>query len=787
MVTRSVKSGLVAGASLSVLAASMLIGSETVWAQTPPGSTVLPPASVDAPKQRPAARAKSRSTTPRTAAARQRTTPAPAPATAATPQQASVRPGFAPVAGYVATQSTTGTKTDTPILENPQSVSVVGREQMEQQGPTTVAESLRYTAGVLAGSRPGNRFDDVFIRGFGGFGFTAGYVQFLDGLKMQRGVSYAIPSVDPYGLERVEVIKGPASVLYGQTNPGGLVNMVSKRPTDKTFREIEFQFGNYERMQAAFDMGGALDKDGQLLYRITGLGLNSATSVDYTDQQRIYFAPAFTWRPTVDTTITFLNHYQYDPKSFQPNYLPAQGLMPGVPGVPSNKYGRLPTSFYIGDPQHDSYKREWMSSGYELEHRASDIWTLRQNLRLTHLTSEFYAIPANPGYASTLDPIAIQRAKTSVDENFNGAVVDNQAQAKFNTGWVNHTMLFGIDYQYTDANRLLGQARNVPAGNVPNLNVLNPIYYQNIQRAPFQTDQNVKSSQLGVYVQDQMKLDRLTVSLAGRQDRSEIKFNTLTLSNFSNIEVNQNDNAFTYRAGAIYNFDFGLAPYVNYATSFEPAPYLAAGNKPLAPMTGRQYEFGLKYQPMGLDALFTVAYFDITQQNVINGDPANAGFYVQTGEVSSRGFEFEAKASLSKSLNVIGSVTLLDAKVTADKLPVNVGKRPFAVPNQMASGWADYTFRYGALAGFGTGAGVRYIGDSAGDPANTFFVRPVTLADAAVHYDFGYLSPQLKGVTARVNVNNLLDKIYVASCFTLANGCFWGARRTVVGTVKYSF
>ena len=690
--------------------------------------------------------------------------------------------GTSPLGGYVAQQSATGTKTDTPIIENPQSVSVVGRPQIEQQGSQTVADSLRYTAGVLAGSRPGNRFDDVFIRGFGGFGFTAGYVQFLDGLKMQRGVSYAVPNIDAYGLERVEVIKGPASVLYGQSNPGGLVNMVSKRPTERPFGEVQFQAGNYSRMQAAFDIGGPLDKDGRLLYRLTGLGLDSATPVDFTNQQRVFIAPALTWRPTEDTTITFLNHYQNDPKSYQPNYLPAQGLLPGQPGVPSNRYGRLSTSFYVGDPSHDSYKREWVSSGYELEHRFSEVWTVRQNLRYQHLTSEFYAIPANPGYANSADPNAIRRAKTSVDEAFDGIVVDNQAEAKFNTGIINHKVLFGIDYQYSDARRLLGQARNVP-----NLSTLNPVYYQNIPRAAFQTDQTQESSQFGVYIQDQMKIDRLVLSLAGRHDTSQIQFNTLTLANNARSIVNQDDRQFTYRAGALYLFDSGLAPYANYATSFEPAPYLAAGDTPLLPMTGRQYEFGVKYQPPGHDALITASYFDIRQQNVVNADPSNIGYYVQTGEVSSRGFELEVKASLSKSLNLVGSYTYIDAEVTADRLPVNVGKRPFSVPENMASLWADYTFRGGPLGGLGLGGGVRYIGNTAGDPANTFFVPSVTLFDAAIHYDFGYLRPELEGWSARINANNLFDKEYVAACYTLSNGCFWGTRRTVVGTLKYTW
>ena len=238
-------------AMAGLLGGLVLLPNGVVLAQTAPraeGSTSLPAVEVNPPQSR-ANRANPPSRTQRAAGPRQGVT-APARNTAqATPtpnNTAGTRErALGPVDGYVAKRSTTGSKTDTAILENPQSISVVGREQLEQQGSTTVAESLRYTAGVLAGSRPGNRFDDIFIRGFGGFGFTAGYIQFLDGLKMQRGISYAVPNIDPYGLDRIEVIKGPASVLYGQTNPGGLVNMVSRRPKEKAFGEVELQVGNY--------------------------------------------------------------------------------------------------------------------------------------------------------------------------------------------------------------------------------------------------------------------------------------------------------------------------------------------------------------------------------------------------------------------------------------------------------------------------------------------------------------------------------------------------------------
>jgi len=787
-------------AALTASAAALMVTGEAL-AQSPPdpapppGQSSTPPAAAPtlppidvspAPSKAPVKPApkSARKAAPSVARKAAPRTKAPAPLPKAAPAIVQETPSrtetaTSPLSGFVANRSATGTKTDTPLLENPQSVSVVGRPQIEQQGSQTVAESLRYTAGVLAGSRPGNRFDDIFIRGFGGFGFTAGYIQFLDGLKMQRGVSYAVPAIDAYGLERVEVIKGPASVLYGQGNPGGLVNMVSKRPTEETFHEIEILFGNYDRAQLGVDMGGALDRDGRVLYRLTALGLDSSTSVDFTDQQRIFIAPALTWRLSGDTKITFLNHYQNDPKSFQPNYLPAQGLLPGRPGVPANPYGKLPTSFYVGDPAHDSYTREWYSTGYEFEHRHSSIWTFRQNLRYQHLDSEFYAIPTR-GYANPANPNSLTRAKTAVDEAFDGIVVDNQAEARFRTGAIEHKMLFGLDYQYSDANRLLGQAMGVPP-----LSTTNPVYFQNIPRAAFQTDQTQKSSQLGAYVQDQIKLDRLIVSLAGRYDKSEIEFDTLTLANNSTTVVNQNDEKPTYRAGALYLLDHGFAPYINYSTSFEPAPYLAVGNSPLQPMTGRQFEVGIKYQPTGYDALITASYFDIRQQNVVNPDPANPQFYVQTGEVSSRGFEIEAKASLTKQLNTIASFTYLDAEVTADRLPVNVGKRPFAVPDIMASLWADYTFRGGVLSGFGLGGGVRYISDSAGDPANTFTVPAVTLFDAAVSYDFAELNPELKGWTARINANNVFDKEYTAACYTLANGCFWGARRAVMGSLKF--
>lgn len=705
-----------------------------------------------------------------------------------------------PVRGYVATRSSTGSKTDTRILENPQSISVVTKDQISAQGARSIAEALRYEPGVVSETRVGDRFDNVFVRGFGGFGGNANYLHFWDGLRLPKGVSYAMPSVDPYLLERVEILRGPASVLYGQNNVGGMVNLISKNPTSVPYNEIMTRFGDHNRIESGFDLSGPVDKNGELSYRLIGLARKSDTEVNYTTTERELIAPTITWRPSVDTTLTVRASYDHDPSSYQPNWLPALGTLQANPN------GQIPKSFFVGNPYYNSYDRKQGTVGYEFEHHFNDTWTARQNFRYMDVSSEFRALSASGYVAGSNCPAGtpatnacIARSSTHFIERLRSATIDNQVEAKFATGWLQHTVLAGLDYQSTTASALSGN------GATTYVNYLNPVYNP-LPEPVLTTKADQERKQLGLYAQDQIRFGKLAVSLGIRNDWADATSLSRTISTGATVSSKPSDSATTYRAGATYLFDNGFAPYVSYATSFDPTLGNDYAGKAFVPTTGEQYEVGLKYQPVGTNAIFMISYYDLRQQNVLTFDTAHtvaanplctqgagtSNCQIQVGEVHSKGLELSAKATLSAGLDLIASYTHTDIVTSKSTqfvggIPLQ-GKVPVGAPANTSGVWLDYTHQDGPLAGFGYGGGVRYVGSSFGDNinSNAMIVPSFTLADAAIHYDLAGASAKLKGWKLAVNMTNIFDKRYVSACAT-ATQCFYGNGRTTLGTVKFQW
>ncbi len=664
-----------------------------------------------------------------------------------------------PVQGYVAQRSATGTKTDTPLLKTPQSVSVVPRKQMDDQDVKSVAQALRYSSGVFAEYRgSSNLHDEVYIRGFG-------YVpRFLDGL------SYGTASagqVDPWLLERVEVVRGPSSVLFGQASPGGIINLVSKRPTDKAQGEVRVGVGNRGRVEGAFDVSGPVTEDGTLLYRLAGIGNRFDLEEDFSKQERVAIAPSVTWRPTDSTELTILTSYQNEPEAGFRNFLPTTGVVSGG----SLGYGMIPRNFFVSDPSIQKSTREQTSIGYQFEHRFDNGPTFRQNARYLHLESEYNTLALG---ALRADQVTMTRSATFDTATIDQFVIDNQLEQRVQTGPVSHTLLAGVDYRWNGIDSYIRRGSSVPT-----INWLNPVYNVNIGTLAVSTDQFTRASQFGVYVQDQMDIDRLSVIAGGRFDRARTHVNSRIAS-----DSDRNDGAFTGRVGAIYTFDFGLAPYASYSTSFEPELSSGApGSAPFKPTEGRQAEIGVKYQPTGWNALFTASLFDIKQRNVVTYDSV-IRYNVQAGEVHSRGFELEARGEVLPNLTLVGSFSYTDAEVTKTTVANTLGKTPARLPARQASLWADYAFDTDLLDGLGLSAGVRRIGESWGDAQNTYSVPGVTLLDASLRYDLGKLDRRLDGTRVQLNATNLTDKRYVASCAAV-DTCFAGSSRTVTATLGY--
>ena len=677
---------------------------------------------------------------------------------------------WGPAATIAAKHSATGTKTDTAIEKVPQSISVVTRQEMDMKQPGTVKDALSYSPGVYSTRGSSTTYDVVAIRGFT-TSSTVNTNQYLDGMKLQ-GNNYSEMSMDPYFLERVELIRGPVSVLYGQSNPGGIVSMVSKRPTTESLKEVQFKMGTNNLWQTGFDFSDAIDDDGVWSYRLTGLGSSQNSQQEMAKSTRYAIAPSFSWRPDDKTDFTFLSNFQNDPYAGYYGWLPRQGTV--VPYYDANGNAhKLPTDFNEGEADNKMSRRQKMV-GYSFAHEFNDTFTVRQNLRYAQVDTLYRSVYGN-GY---IDPGQISRAYVRSNEHLNTFTVDNQLQSKFDTGAVDHTLLTGVDYSRmrNDIDADYGSADPIsmqdPQYGNPNINVTFPYAVVN------------RLEQTGLYVQDQAEWNKWVLTLGGRYDFT--KTSTFTRTSNSTSEVN--DNAFTWRGGLNYLFDNGISPYISYSESFEPQLGATKEGKAFDPSKGKQYEAGVKYIPKDMPVSVTASVYQLTKNNNLTPDPENALFSVQSGEIRSRGFELEAKAALSANVNMTASYTFTDAEYTKDTS--YQGQRPAEIPRNMASLWADYTFHETALSGLTIGAGGRYIGSTSsfyttGDKANqSFSVAGYALADATIKYDLARFG--MPGSSVGVNVNNLFNREYVSSCYR-DYACYWGAERQVVATATFRF
>ncbi len=629
---------------------------------------------------------------------------------------------------------------------------------MEQQRANTLSQALSYTAGVrpdLYGSDA--RYDWLSIRGFDAY-FPGFY---FDGMFARNNNTWATWRIEPYGAERIEVLRGPASVLYGQMNPGGLVNAVTKRPTAQPFGEVGVEIGNFHRVQPYVDIGGPANDNGSVLYRFTALGIDADTQVDYVGEERVHMAPAITLRPSRDTTLTVLGYYLSEDTGTTANFLPAEGsLLP-------NPNGQIRRSLLTGEPA-DYFDHDQWAISYFFEHRFSDTWRVRQNARYGRLDLDYRSL-----YGLGLDPAdptkrTLLRNSFFSEEAVGQFVIDNQAQANFVTGPIAHTMLFGLDYQNSQFAQRSGDGPATP------IDMYAPKYDYVYEPPPLFALADTNFAQTGVYVQDQAKFfDRFVLVAGGRYDWASNEVE----DHLWGSDVAQDDEAFTWRVGGVYLAPNGISPYVSYSTSFLPVsgfnPYTG---DPFEPETGRQYEAGVKFQPKGSKSLVTFAAFDIRKQNYLTFD--NFFNPQQIGEILSRGIEFETVGELWDGVDFTAAYTWLpEFVVTESADPIELGNRDPGVPEHMASAWLHYKFGNGRFKGFGFGGGVRYIGETFGDMINSdlMIVPAITLFDAVIDYERG-------GWRFALNATNLEDELYVTSCW---DTCYYGAPRTVIGSARY--
>jgi iron complex outermembrane receptor protein len=671
--------------------------------------------------------------------------------------QSSTESATGPVDGYIATRSATGSKTDTPIQEIPQSITVVTADRMRDQAAVKMQDAFRYVPGVNAEPYgPDSRTDGPTVRGIDADSY-------LDGMRTTNSW-FNYQRIDPYTLERAEVLRGPASVLYGAASVGGLFNMVSKRPQEQDLHEIGVQYGSFNRKQIQTDHTGKITADGQWLYRLIGIGRDSDYQTDTVKDDRVLVMPMVRWRPTTMTDWTIMAVYQKDKTGSSTGFLPHSGT------IFQNPNGRIPSNRFAGDPGTDLYQTETKSITSLFEHRFNDVFKVAHNMRYQDLEGIYHSVYANSFSANPyVDPA--QRSVTRYvdwwDSNRKIFTSDSNAELKFNTGPFAHKVLVGFDYRRMSETGAAGGYEDLTP-----FDLYTPVYNPIVPPTMFDTPGLVQK-QAGVYVQDQVRWGSLIGTYGLRYDKAS-----------SAIETNptQSDSAVTGRAGLMYELPFGLSPYVSYSQSFTPQFGSAVyGNDQCndsatglcKPVRGEQYEVGFKYR-QSRDLVINGAVFDITQKNRLATDPSGVGS-VQIGKARIRGAELEVMATVMTNLDLIGAYTYLDTKILSGDA---AGSRIETVPEHQASLWAKYRFAMFGVRGFSAGAGVRYIG-AVWDGYDTIKTPGYTLYDAMLAWENDEWRFQL-------NASNLTDKEYLTAC--LARGdCFYGSRRAVLAQLTYKF
>lgn len=675
---------------------------------------------------------------------------------------AAVENPTAPLAGKVALRNGSATKSNAAITETPQSVSVVTADEMRDRKSDTLADALSYTPGFTSQPSSFNRTSDRFrMRGFDVESATGGSLR--DGMRLQYNSYDGVQ--EPYGLERVEVVRGAASVLYGQLSPGGFVNGVSKRPTETAQHELGMQYGNHDRKQLTADFSGPLGDSEVLSYRLTMLKRDSDTQQDYINDDKLYIAPALTWRPNEDTSLTLLSFYQKSDTRFSAP-LPYQ-LVKGVGNGPVT-IGRHD---FIGEPDYDDMNGEMSAIGYEFEHRFDEHTRISNKLRYYEADVKWKYLQAQTSAAAingAANTGVLRRQYSDRRERSRALASDTNIETRWNIGGIENTFLVGAD-TYDASYDSHNFRANTSSINIGDYNYGQPVV---VNKDPSRDrGSQIDTFQTGIYLQDQIKFDdHWLLLLGGRHDWADQDQEGFATGQ----KLSQDDESTTWRAGLVYEADNGLAPYISYSESFFPVAVADAPGQTFEPTEGKQYEVGIRYQPPGSNTLLSAAVYELTQENVVKRDLAGNNPQ-QIGEQRSRGLELEAKSDVTPQLTVIATYAYTDSRITKSVIQSEVGQRSEDTPYHQAALWADYNFALFGVPQLKVGGGARYKGTTQASGIDSQ-LPAYTLFDAMASYQID------KNWDVSLNANNVTNKKYV---YCEAAICRYGDERELVTSVNF--
>ncbi|MBB1489555.1 TonB-dependent siderophore receptor [Oceanospirillum sediminis] len=642
-------------------------------------------------------------------------------------------------------------KVDNSAQDTPRAVSIITREKLDAAAPQKLDEALRYTAGVTAQPYGSDNDTDWFkVRGMDA-------VTYLDGSRLFRD-GYYTWLTEPYGLQQIEVIKGPAAILFGESSPGGIINTVQKKPTDNPQNEWYAQLGNKGLYSVNLDTSDALSDS--MSYRLVGSVKSREGELDATENDRYYLAPSLKIALSDQTTLMLMATHLRD------DGVPTNGFFPAAGTLLASDSGKIDPSTNYGEPDYDLYERTQVSVGYQLEHAFDDTWRFSQSLNYGYndllLRSTYAFFNADPA-ASQLYRGVVFREGDNQSVTF-----DNHAVGQWDLGRTEHTLLLGVDLQRhkTEGEEQDSYAFSPIAVSEPEYGHYTPLDPAN------NLDREITKSQASLYAQYQIDLDARWLALIGA------RYDHVTTENSSQAarqDKSRSDDELSFNTSVMYRADNGMSPYASYSQSFEVISTIDSATGELyKPLSGEQVEIGVKFEPDFMDGYINLAWFDITEKNALVTNP-NTFVATQTGEETSTGMELDLVSQLSDSVKL--SATYTYTKAETDNSYGQGKQQAGLIPEHAASAWLDYDGASAGVAALNIGLGARYIGKSKDNPASSHLTVPdVTLWDARVSYDIN------QRWNAQLNINNLFDKEYVSGC---DYWCYYGQSRSVVFSTRY--
>ncbi|ASM71000.1 MULTISPECIES: TonB-dependent siderophore receptor [Roseobacteraceae] len=660
------------------------------------------------------------------------------------------------VDGYLAPATETGVKSGVPLSEVPQSISVVTSTELETRSPDEVENAIAYVPGINPSTwGTDDRFDQFSIRGFD-MGSSALY---RDGLP-QKVLSFSAFSTDPFMIDRIDVLRGPAGVLYGSNDAGGMVNLVTKRPVFDRLAEGRLSYGSHNTAEAGFDWSDTISADGTMAARVTGLQRDGETEVDSSANDRAFLSGGFTWAPSDNTTFTLLGHIQRDAKT--------PIIMSPVAGEDFDaSLGALPGDFAYRQSDYNHFKTTQESLGWELTHRFSEGLTYNQRVRFAHQETDYAHLDYTPSDATSgLTYYAFRN-----DEDARTIGFDNNVEWETQLFGADNSVIAGIDYQYSRSS-----VTQYYDGTIYTLPISDPKFDFIVTDPALSSRSRTTYRETGIYAQDHLKFANGTAVTAGVRYSW---FDNEAADLLTGSTSSQSDNAATGMFGVTHEFANGLTPYIGYSEGFIQNVGTTISGETLDPSKSRQWETGLRYQPSN-NLMLSGALFDLRKTNVKDYDLADRTFssFTQVGEVRSRGFELEARGQLTADLQGILSYSYLDSEITKSSDASKLGNSNAMAPSHQLALWLDYDAS-AFVQGLTVGAGIRYSSDSFSTQDNGRITPSHTIADMSMTY-------AADNFNVNLNVSNLFDRDYYGVCYD-GYGCVKGEGRIIKMSLSRQF